>query len=138
KETHRSVEVAVRIPLLAEEGWTRPQQDIAKPSLRERTGWSHWRRFLAEPPRSGRDQPQRINNLFHAIQRVHLFGAEGNSKLFLNGNSDIDLSDRIPAVEILRVRIRGDGGDVVLRNIRNNLPNSNQHFPFSFHVRRFL
>src|SRR5882757_1525815 len=28
------------IPLLREEGWTRHQEDVAKPPLKERTGWS--------------------------------------------------------------------------------------------------
>src|SRR4029434_3079469 len=28
------------IPLLAKEGWTRHQENIAKPPLKERTGWS--------------------------------------------------------------------------------------------------
>src|SRR5262245_51214965 len=46
------------LPSLAKEGWTRHKENVAKPPLKERTGW-----FVQQPIIGGLNQPPRLRQL---------------------------------------------------------------------------
>src|SRR5215475_12865311 len=73
-------------PLLIQEGWTRHQEEAAKPPLTERTGWSRMEPFLrnafrnASAIRTTPSAPLRCLRIFLLMAQPPLLYQEGNSQ----------------------------------------------------------
>src|SRR5215831_15279775 len=74
---HRRCERIVRraTPLLIQEGWTRHQEEVAKPPLTERTGWSGMEPFLKNAFRNTSSIPTTPSAPLRWLRHLFIDGA---------------------------------------------------------------
>src|SRR5215475_10145322 len=94
--------VKLAIPLLIQEGWTRHQEEVAKPPLTERTGWSRMEHLLKSAFRNTSSIPTTPSAALRRLRDILL--TPQPPLLYQEGNSQPDTHSHLhrPRLQLVR------------------------------------